>query len=102
MQAFDQYEVGNISDDECQTFVTVIQGDGNDGIFIGGGTSSPLFYNRHTGENLDTDACFDSTIAFILKQDDESDNDYGVEWSRFFGGPDNTTYSQVNTISHGY
>mgnify|MGYP001064257873 CR=1 FL=1 len=70
---------------------------------VGGGTTSPKFYNQYSGETQDTTECFESPLAFVILTDDNSNveetSPTSIKWSKFFGGPQDLKFSEVGTIT---
>lgn len=75
--------LGNIPGDTCEVFISQMLGDAIfDGMIIGGGTTSPMFYNqvkRSHKPSKDTSNCFETPIAFLMYQKTS-----GVQWTEFF------------------
>ena len=95
------FNIGESLTDDCETRVTDTEGDGNEGMFIGGSTNSPDFINKFQAVALPDLTCFEKPIPFILKVVDLTNPD-DVEWAKFYGSRENSTYSEVGSMQRPY
>jgi hypothetical protein len=83
--------MGGKPGDPCETRVTDFEGNNDEGLVIGGATSSPMFRAEMLGEPLPTNAleCYESTIPFVVFMASFEDQPEKIEWAVFYGDADN-------------
>ena len=92
--------MGGKTGDPCETRVTDFEGNNDQGLVIGGATSSPLFIAEMLGDPPPLNAleCYGSTIPFVVFLERFETAPEDVEWAVFYGDADNLQFSEVGSI----
>ena len=98
-------DVGGGDDDLCETKVTDVQGYDGKGLIIGGGTTSPMFVAKLTGDLISSVLnadCFDNMVPFLYQIDDFGRSPHDIDKYLLFDEYSNGEYSEIGSIHKGY